>query len=124
MLQPVHVSRALALLILIAMIRYWELVPMLASDPFTLLGLIILLHLVLSVTSCLGLVLHRGWGFVALYAAVLFGTIILGLSFVPLPLDLLPLERRWIGVALLNGVVLTAGILGHRLLLKGGESLA
>jgi hypothetical protein len=110
--RSLFLTRVLALLVVVALIANrrdaW-----LLRDPVSLGGLVVLTYLVLSIASCAGLLLRRRWGFYSLYASVLFGTIMLGVSFIPIPLGFLPIRERWIGPAVLNTIVLIAGAFAH-----------
>jgi hypothetical protein len=107
-------TRVLVVIVLITVLRYWELIPTFVRGPLSTVGFVIVLYLALSIVSVAGLFLRRRWGFYALYALVLYGTMILSLSFVPVPLGFLPLERRWIGMTLLNAAVFVLAALVHR----------
>ena len=104
--------RALVLLVLIQAITYWRVLGLLA-EPFSAGGLVALTYLLLTVASLAGLVLQRRWGFYALYTLVPFATIMLSVRFVPLPLAILPLGQRWIGVVALNVAVLALAVWAH-----------
>jgi hypothetical protein len=86
---------------------------MFVREPFTLLGLVISPYLALSIASLAGLLLLRPWGFYALYVLIPYSTVMLSVSFVPLPLSVLPLESRWIGLMVLNIAVLFLGAISH-----------
>ena len=110
--RSVFLTRVLALLIVVALIANWRDAGLL-RHPVSLGGLVVLTYLVRSIASCAGLLLGRRRGFYSLDATVLFGTIMLSVSFIPIPLGLLPLRERWIGLAVLNTIVLIAGIFAH-----------
>jgi len=107
--RTLFLTRILALLLVVALIAHWGLVPWFLGDPVSVGGFAFLTYLALSVASCVGLLRGRQWGFYSLYACVLFATIMLSVSFIPIPLGFLPLREHWIGVAVLNAVVLIAG---------------
>lgn len=107
-------ARILALVVVVAFLADWRLVPWFVGDPMSVGGLVFLTYLVLSVAACVGLLRRRRWGFYSFDACVLFGTILLSVPFIPIPLGFLPLGERWIGLTLLNLIVLSAGALGER----------
>lgn len=103
----------LALLLVVAWVVSWRLVPWFLGDPLSVGGVVFLTYLTLSIAACAGLVLGRRWGFYSFYAAVLFGTIMLSVSFIPIPLGFLPERERWIGLTAMNLIVLIAGAVAH-----------
>ena len=107
--RTLFLTRILALLVVVAFVAHWRLVPWFLRDPVSVGGLVFLTYLVLSIASCAGLLRRRRWGFYSLHACVLFGTIMLSVSFIPIPLGFLPVRERWIGLAVLNAIVLMAG---------------
>jgi hypothetical protein len=111
--RPLFVTRLLTVLILIALLRNGELLPMLVKDPFSLLGLVIFVYLALSIASVVGLLLTRTWGFYLLYILVPFATVMLSVSFVPLWLRFPPADKPWLIPTLWNAAVLGLAALAH-----------
>lgn len=94
---------ALVLLIASVVMRYWELLPMIVREPISLLGAVILVYLALAATSIAGLLRGRRWGVYACFALVVYGTVMLSLSLLPVPVQVSP---AWIGLTVANVVVL------------------
>ena len=113
MTRTVWLTRALAILVLIAGLTYWRVFALLAGAPLSLGGLVVLAYSVLAVGSLAGLWLRRAWGFYALYGLIVYGTIMLGVLFIPVPLGFIPLRERWIAVTALNAAVLVIAGLTH-----------
>jgi hypothetical protein len=111
--RSLWLARALAVLVLITLIAYWGVVRLLAAAPLSVGGLVTLGYLALAIATLSGLLRRRIWGFYALYALLVFGTVTLGISFIPLRLSFVPLRQRWIGLTVLNAVVFALGALGH-----------
>lgn len=101
---------ALVLLIVSVVIRYWELLPMVVRQPLSVLGAVILVYLALAATSIAGLLRGRRWGVYACAALVVYGTVMLSLSFFPVPFQVFP---AWVHLTVVNAAVLTlAGLTG------------
>ena len=111
--RSVLLRHILALLLVVACVVHWRIVLLFLGDPLSVGGVVCLTYLTLSIAACAGLVLGRRWGFYSFYAAVLFGTIMLSVSFIPIPLGFLPARERWIGLTVVNLIVLIAGALAH-----------
>jgi len=107
--RGLFLTRALALLVIVAFVAHWRLVPWFLRNPVSVGGLVFLTYLGLSIASCAGLLRFRRWGFYSLYAYVLFGMIMLSIAFIPIPLGFLPVGKGWIGMAVLNAIVLLVG---------------
>lgn len=98
----------LAVVVLSVVARYWELVPMLIRSPTSMLGLVILGYLSLAAASVAGLVLARRWGLYAFGALVVYSTVMLSLSFLPLPRLVSP---AWLELIAVNGLVLVGALM-------------
>jgi hypothetical protein len=114
MKRSVFLTRSIALFVTVSLVAHWRLVPWFFQDPLSLGGLVFLIYLGLSVAACAGLLQLRVWGFYSFYASVILGTIMLSLTFIPIPLSFLPVGERWIGLTVLNAIALIAGVVAQR----------
>ncbi|MGH8544835.1 MAG: hypothetical protein ACREX3_14655 [Gammaproteobacteria bacterium] len=113
MTRTVWLTRALVVLVLIQALIYWKALKLIPAGPFTVGGIVALVYLLLTITSFVGLLLIRSWGFYALYALIVFGTVMLSIKFLPVPLTFLPIADRWIGLAMVNLVVFVLTAVAH-----------
>ena len=114
MKRSVILTRITALLVIVTLVVHWRLVPWFLRDPLSLGGLVFLVYLGLSVAACAGLLQLRAWRFYSFYASVVFGTIMLSIPFIPMPLGILPVPERWFGLTVLNAIVLIIGVVAQR----------
>ena len=103
----------LVLLLLSTLVVYWQPVALFVADPLSAGGVVSFIYMALSITACAGLVKGRRWGFYSFYAAVVFGTIMFSVKFIPIPLGFLTAGEGWIGMTVTNIIVLGAGALAH-----------
>jgi hypothetical protein len=113
MARTIWITRTLVLLVLIQALIYWSTLKLIPAGLFTLGGLIAIIWLVLTIGSVVGLLAMRAWGFYALYVLIVVSTIMLSIKFVPVPLTVLPIAQRWIGLAVVNLAVLVLAAVGH-----------
>lgn len=121
---PLVLPRLLAVSLVLVAIRYWSVVRIAVSQPpWTMVGFVSLVFVVLLAAAAAGLFLQRKWGFVAAYLLVLVSTILHSIPLVPFVTDLLPgLDARTWGMVLLNLTFLVATATAHWRMQGGGGS--
>ena len=107
--------RTLCKLIAVAtLLRALSLVGLLEHGSMaTVLGLLTLATFASAVVSAVGMWGDRTWGFVTFYFFGVMFTVLFGASLIPFILLLLPVESRFAGVFVINGIVLVAVVLLH-----------
>jgi hypothetical protein len=110
--------------VVLAFIKHRAVVQLAVAAPLSLGGLVVLGYLALTTASVTGLIRQRAWGFYALYALVVFGTVMLGVSFIPIRLGIMPAPARWVGLTLLNALVLVLAAACHRRLNRENQHAA
>ncbi len=114
-------AKVLAAITLVSLIAHSKLllalVSLLTNDGNIMtifLGSAGLLYPVLAILSVAGLWTLRVWGFYAFYLHLVIGTLLLGVSFLPVLPALLPPELRiWVVIAI-NMLALIAAVVMHR----------
>ena len=107
--------KVISFIIIFAMLSNWEMFFSMRLPGLTLENyLLITVWVTLLLISAIGLYLHKNWGFLFFYPAILLTTIGFSISILPFVTSIFPMEMRpWVMIAI-NSFFLLVAIWLHR----------